>query len=173
MISEELMSKVWEAYQGDPMDPKNNTEAGLRRVVEVVLENASTTSPETHLVGDIVPPHCNGTSFLFEPGELHVRKDGSGYIVIDEDDLVLDDDRCEGPDGPQGSVHWIARMDASEIIALRDFLNGNTTADRLADKIEDLIAEFGDDPKAALECVSEHLQLRRHARAVSQELIDG
>lgn len=41
MIIEELMSKVWEAYQGDPMDPKNNTEAGLRRVVEVVLENAS------------------------------------------------------------------------------------------------------------------------------------
>ncbi|RWX78301.1 hypothetical protein EPK99_06640 [Neorhizobium lilium] len=33
--------------------------------------------------------------------------------------------------------------------------------ERLADKIEDLIAEFGDDPKAALECVSEHLQLRR------------
>jgi uncharacterized protein YutE (UPF0331/DUF86 family) len=32
----------------------------------------------------------------------------------------------------------------------------------LADKIEDLIAEFGDDPKAALECVSEHLSLRRH-----------
>lgn len=37
------------------------------------------------------------------------------------------------------------------------------STDRLADKIEDLIAEFGDDPKAALECVSEHLQLRRHA----------
>ncbi|MBB4347990.1 hypothetical protein [Aliirhizobium cellulosilyticum] len=33
--------------------------------------------------------------------------------------------------------------------------------EKLADKIEDLIAEFGDDPKAALECVSEHLQLRR------------
>ena len=35
--------------------------------------------------------------------------------------------------------------------------------ERLADKIEDLIAEFGDDPKAALECVAEHLSLRRHA----------
>jgi predicted transcriptional regulator len=33
--------------------------------------------------------------------------------------------------------------------------------DQLADKIEDLIAEFGDDPRAALECVSEHLSLRR------------
>lgn len=33
----------------------------------------------------------------------------------------------------------------------------------LADKIEDLIAEFGDDPTAALQCVSEWLELRRHA----------
>lgn len=43
----------------------------------------------------------------------------------------------------------------------------HTAADRLADKIEDLIAEFGDDPKAALECVSEHLSLRRHAKTVA------
>ena len=45
----------------------------------------------------------------------------------------------------------------------------------LADKIEDLIAEFGDDPKAALECVSEHLSLRRHnaARAESLPLSEG
>lgn len=34
--------------------------------------------------------------------------------------------------------------------------------EKLADKIEDLIAEFGDDEKAALQCVSEYLQLRRH-----------
>lgn len=136
------------------------------------MTNDQNPARQTNLVGDIVPPHCTGTSFVFEPGVLHVRKDGSGYIVVNEEDLVLEDDRCEGPDGPEGSVHWIARMDASEITALRDFLNGNTTADRLADKIEDLIAEFGDDPKAALECVSEHLQLRRHARTVSQEVID-
>lgn len=119
--------------------------------------------PSQHLVGEIVPPHCSGSALAFDPGVLHVNKDGSGYIAINEEDFVLEDDRCEGPDGPEGSVHWIARMDASEIVALRDFLNGNTTADRLADKIEDLIAEFGDDPKAALQCVSEHLQLRRHA----------
>lgn len=120
-------------------------------------------APPENVVASIVPPHCSGYSFVFEPGVLHVKKDGSGYIVVNEDDFLLEDDRCEGPDGPEGSVHWIARMDAREVIALRDFLNGNTTADRLADKIEDLIAEFGDDPKAALECVSEHLQLRRHA----------
>lgn len=117
----------------------------------------------------IVPSHCSGSSLAFEPGVLHVNKDGSGYIAINEADFILEDDR-DGEGG--GSLHWIARMDASEIIALRDFLNGNTTADRLADKIEDLIAEFGDDPKAAMQCVSEHLGLRRHAKATSMEVID-
>jgi hypothetical protein len=75
-------------------------------------------------VGAIVPPHCTGYSFLFDPGVMHIRKDGSGYIVVDENDFVLEDDRGEGPDGPEGSVHWIARMGSSEIIALRNFLNG-------------------------------------------------
>lgn len=41
-------------------------------------------------------------------------------------------------------------------------------ADKLADKIEDLIAEFGDDPKAALQCVSEWLDLRRHERRMAR-----
>lgn len=40
--------------------------------------------------------------------------------------------------------------------------------ERLADKIEDLIAEFGDDPKAALQCVSEWLSLRRHFKTHSK-----
>lgn len=40
----------------------------------------------------------------------------------------------------------------------------------LADKIEALIAEFGDDPKAALECVSEHVSLRRHYAARAESL---
>lgn len=81
-------------------------------------------APKDHMVASIVPPHCSGSSLVFEPGVLHVQKDGSGYIVVNEDDFVLEDDRCEGPDGPEGSVHWIVRMDASEIAALRDFLNG-------------------------------------------------
>lgn len=143
------------------------------RVQAIIDEAKANPPPQPNLVGEIVPPHCSGSALAFETGVFHVNKNGSGYIAINEEDFVLEDDRCEGPDGPEGSVHWIARMDASEIIALRDFLNGNTTADRLADKIEDLIAEFGDDPKAALECVSEHLQLRRHARSVSREVIDG
>jgi hypothetical protein len=81
--------------------------------------------PSAHPV-DIVPSHCTGASLSFEPGVLHVSKDGSGYIAIDEGDFSLEDDRCEGPDGPEGSVHWITRLDASEIVALRDFLNGST-----------------------------------------------
>ncbi|MCA0366770.1 MAG: hypothetical protein LCH57_01730 [Proteobacteria bacterium] len=72
----------------------------------------------------IVPDYCTGTSLAFEPGVLHVSKDGSGYIAIDEKHFELEDDRCEGPDGPEGSLHWITRMDASEVVALRDFLNG-------------------------------------------------
>lgn len=133
-----------------------------RKGAEAISAPRQPPPPAEKMVG-IVPPHCAGYSFVFEPGVLHIKKDGSGHIVVNEEDFILEDDRCEGPDGPEGSVHWIVRLDASEIIALRDFLNGNTTADRLADKIEDLIAEFGDDPKAALECVSEHLSLRRHA----------
>lgn len=82
--------------------------------------------PQTQMVG-IVPPHCSGYSFGFEPGVLHVKKDGSGHIVVNEQDFILEDDRCEGPDGPEGSVHWIVRLDASEIVALRDFLNGAPT----------------------------------------------
>ncbi|NEI60970.1 hypothetical protein GR243_03525 [Rhizobium leguminosarum] len=72
----------------------------------------------------IVPPLCSGSALGFDPGTLYVNKDGSGYIAVNEDDFVLEDDRCEGPNGPEGSVHWIVRLDASEITALRDFLNG-------------------------------------------------
>lgn len=39
-------------------------------------------------------------------------------------------------------------------------------ADKLADKIEGMIAEFGDDPKAALQCISEWLDLRQHFSAL-------
>lgn len=98
----------------------------------------------------IVPPHCTGASLAFEPGVLHVSKDGSGYIAIDEEHFSLEDDRCQGPDGPEGSVHWITRLDASEVVALRDFLTGAThpdpdalrvaveTSGFLLDRLEDL-----------------------------------
>ncbi|MDW9588695.1 hypothetical protein GOA80_22005 [Sinorhizobium meliloti] len=82
---------------------------------------AISPAPLSNMVASIVPRHCSGYSFVFEPGVLHVKKDGSGYIAVNEDDFVLEDDR-DGEGG--GSIHWIARMGASEITALRDFLNG-------------------------------------------------
>lgn len=57
---------------------------------------------------------------------LHIQPDGSGQISVAEGDFTLEDDRGEGPDGPQGSVHWVAHLPASEIAALRDFLTGHT-----------------------------------------------
>lgn len=75
---------------------------------------------------DLVPAHCTGAAFCFGPGVLHVAKDGSGYLAIDEKDFELEDDRSDGPDGPEGSVHWITRITAEDMIALRDFLNGDT-----------------------------------------------
>lgn len=96
------------------------------------LEQAPTPTPQANVAG-IVPPHCTGYSFCFDPGVLHVKKDGSGYIAVNEDDFVLEDDRCEGPDGPEGSVHWISRMDASEITALRNFLNGTKAPEPIVD----------------------------------------
>lgn len=72
---------------------------------------------------DLAPDHCTGIAFGFEPGTLYIAKDGSGHLVIDENDFELEDDYTDGPDGPEGSVHWITRMSADEMIALRDFLN--------------------------------------------------
>ncbi len=62
-------------------------------------------------------------TLVFDPGYLCVKSDGSGYFCVPDAEMVFEDDRSEGPDGPEGSVHWVARMNASEIVALRDFLN--------------------------------------------------
>ena len=90
-----------------------------------ILPAQEPTVADVPAVSAIVPPHCSGSALAFDPGVLHVNKDGSGYIAVDEDDFVLEDDRCEGPDGPEGSVHWIVRLGVSEITAIRDFLNGS------------------------------------------------
>ncbi len=81
-------------------------------------------APVVEPVASIVPDGCTGITIVFEPGHLHVNKDGWGYFCVPDAELVFEDDRCMGPDGSEGSIHWIARMDASEIEALRDFLNG-------------------------------------------------
>lgn len=93
-------------------------------------------SPVSNVGAAIVPPHCSGSAFSFDPGVLHVSKDGSGYIAVNEDDFVLEDDR----DGEGGSIHWIVRLDASEIAALRDFLNGAPRA-HASEAIFDVLAE--------------------------------
>ncbi len=116
--------------------PVTQTPTLRERIVAVLRENREVRNigaladeleaalPAAELVASIVPEHCSGSALSFEGGCLHVRKDGSGYIVVDEDDFVLEDDRCEGERGPEGSVHWIARFPAGEMTALRDFLNG-------------------------------------------------
>lgn len=47
-MTDDRWTAIWDAYAGDPMDPKNNTEAGLRRVVELL---DGTPEPQSHLVG--------------------------------------------------------------------------------------------------------------------------
>lgn len=47
-MSDDRWTAIWDAYAGDPMDPKNNTEAGLRRVVELL---DGTPAPETQTTG--------------------------------------------------------------------------------------------------------------------------
>lgn len=107
-----------------PDDPSllvSNIGGGMSQAIARRLEAALSAAEP---VSSIVPKHCSGTSLVFQGGCLHVRTDGSGHIVVDEDDFKLEDDRQEGEQGPEGSVHWIARFPAGEMTALRDFLNG-------------------------------------------------
>lgn len=110
-------------------------------------------------VAAIVPSHCSGSALAFDPGVLHVNKDGSGYIAINEDDFILDDDR-DGDGG--GSVHWIARMDASELTALRDFLNGCPVIDLAAENVKRLQANLRESFEALCamrNSINEHVPL--------------
>ncbi|MGN7710811.1 hypothetical protein [Agrobacterium radiobacter] len=121
----ELLHEYFELGVAEGREGRNHdTEAGdAQRVLsEIEAEIAALSAAEP--VSSIVPDHCSGTALIFEGGCLHVRKDGSGHIVVDEDDFKLEDDRCEGEHGSEGSVHWIARFPAGEMTALRNFLNG-------------------------------------------------
>lgn len=92
--------------------------------ISALADKLEAAFPAAEQISSIVPHHCSGSALVFQGGCLHVRKDGSGYIVVDENDFALEDDRCEGEHGPEGSIHWIARFPAGEMTALRDFLNG-------------------------------------------------
>lgn len=98
-----------------------------QRIVRLDMRRALTAAlahRETEAVADIVPEYCTSSVLVFSEGVLCVNKDGSGHIVVDENDFDLEDDRREGPDGPQGSIHWITRFPPGEMQALKDFLNG-------------------------------------------------
>ncbi|KAK52504.1 hypothetical protein L576_5276, partial [Bordetella bronchiseptica OSU054] len=90
---------------------------------------------------------------------LHMQRDGSGQIVVAEDDFTLEDDRDEGPDGPQGSVHWVARLAASELIALRDFLTGHArpSDDALWDQTLTERDEYHDMADKLANAIADHL----------------
>lgn len=108
---------------------------------------AATPSASSVAVKDVVPDRCSGISMIFEGGCLHVRKDGSGHIVVDEDDFILEDDRREGENGPEGSVHWIARFPAGEMTALRDFLNGQGFSAQVQDVTCDTCNDTGKEAR--------------------------
>lgn len=117
---------LWETLQGMTADPYAEIRERRARARNGGAAPAA-PPPQPDSVGAIVPDGCTGSALAMNPGVLHVNTGGSGYIAINESDFELEDDRCEGPDGPEGSVHWIARFDASEMSALRDFLNGATS----------------------------------------------
>jgi len=90
---------------------------------------------------------------------LHMQRDGSGRIIVAEDDFTLEDDRGEGPDGPQGSVHWVARLPASELTALRDFLTGRArpSDDALWDQTLTERDEYHDMADKLANAIADHL----------------
>lgn len=126
-----LAARLWRAEAEDAGSPASVAEG---RTAEAFHDQSddlkkrwrkfATAALEETSVGDIVPDGCTGAVFVFDPGVLQVNRDGSGSIVIGEDKFTLEDDRCEGPDGPEGSVHWITRLDRHSMIDLRAFLNG-------------------------------------------------
>lgn len=109
---------------GDRLRMSTVEPMALQQVIDDAFQNVEQSHAPQPNAASIVPPHCSGYAFSFDPGVLQISKDGSGYIAVNEDDFVLEDDRCEGENGPEGSVHWITRLDAGEVTALRDFLNG-------------------------------------------------
>lgn len=95
----------------------------------------------------------------FDPGTLHIDRDGSGRIVVGEAEFALEDDRGEGPDGPRGSVHWVTRLSVSEVAALRDFLNANArpTDDQLWEQTLSERDEYHDMADKLANAIADHL----------------
>jgi len=62
-------------------------------------------------------PGLSGAALSFEPGVLNVNRDGSGSIAFKDDDLDWEGGEQGGPD------YRFANIPASEMVAIRDFLN--------------------------------------------------
>lgn len=58
-----------------------------------------------------------GAALSFEPGVLNVNRDGSGSLAFRESILEIE----QSDDG--GADYWFANLPASEVLAIRDFLN--------------------------------------------------
>lgn len=110
-------------------------EATAKRQAEMAWEKAALTEagkfvvlfalsePEQQeAVAAIVPEHCTGTSLVFVEGILHVKKDGSGSIVVREEHFQIETE-YDDEDGSR-SDFWITHFPPGEMQALKDFLNG-------------------------------------------------
>ena len=106
-----------------------------------------------------IPAQHSGVVLSMVGATLHIQRDGSGQIVVAEDDFTLEDDRSEGPDGPQGSAHWVARLPASELTALRHFLNGyaRPSDDALWDRTLTERDEYHDMADKLANAIADHL----------------
>lgn len=116
-----------------------------------ILDNGA--DPEDGALDDALEP--------FEeliPYDSTVEADISAAMA-DASELPYQCDPCSTPGYGSNAPCSCSPSPSAEIEALK------AENEHLANKIEDLIAEFGDDPKAALECVSEYLSLRRHGKA--------
>lgn len=126
-----------------------------------VLPKDPTLPESAPVAGEAQRPRRPGATLSMDGATLHVQRDGSAQIIVAEDDFTLEDDRNEGPDGPQGSVHWVACLAASELIALRDFLTGHSrpSDDALWDQTLTERDEYHDMADKLANAIADHLMV--------------
>ncbi|WP_025516830.1 hypothetical protein [Bordetella trematum] len=128
-----------------------------------ILQAAAAALASAPVAGEAQPteiqsPRPSGVLSM-DGASLHIKSDGSGQIIVAEDDFTLEDDRDEGPDGPQGSIHWVARLPASEVAVLRDFLTGHArpSDDALWDQTLIERDEYHDMADKLAHAIADHL----------------
>lgn len=137
----------------------------LHGLVEIrdALDKSNSAHQASPVAGEAQPDNITSRRpsgvLSMDGASLHIHPDGSGKIIVAEGDFTLEDDRDEGPDGPQGSVHWVARLPASELIALRDFLTGHArpSDDALWDQTLTERDEYHDMADKLANAIADHL----------------